>query len=33
MAELSGLPVPQLDWNSSDAPHALRTFCALCELI
>jgi len=32
MAEFA-LPVPKLDWNSSDAPHAFRKFKDLCELM
>ena len=26
MAELAGLPIPIMDWSSSDAPQALRKF-------
>ncbi|XP_028416418.1 uncharacterized protein LOC114540431 [Dendronephthya gigantea] len=32
MAELAGLPVPKMDWHSSDAPQAFKKFKALCEL-
>ena len=32
MAELAGLPVPRMDWHSSDAPQALKKFKALSEL-
>lgn len=32
MAELAGLPVPRMDWHSSDAPQAFKKFKALCEL-
>ena len=32
MAELAGLPVPRMDWHSSDAPQALKKFKAFAEL-
>ena len=32
MAELAGLPIPHMDWSSSDAPQALRKFKDLCHL-
>jgi len=32
MAELAGLPIPHMDWSSSDAPQALRKFKNLCQL-
>ena len=32
MAELTGLPIPHVDWSSSDAPQALRKFKNLCQL-
>ena len=33
MAELTGLPVPRMDWNSSDPAQSFRKFRALCELM
>ena len=32
MAELAGLPIPHMDWSSSDTPQALRKFKNLCQL-
>ena len=32
MVELDRLPAPRMDWNSSDAPQALKKFKALREL-
>ena len=32
MAELAGLPIPHMDWSSSDALQALRKFKNLCQL-
>ena len=32
MAELAGLPIPHMDWSSSDAPQALRKLKNLCHL-
>ncbi|XP_077980108.1 epidermal growth factor receptor-like [Glandiceps talaboti] len=32
MAELAGLPVPTMDWHSSDAMQALKKFKQMCEL-
>jgi len=32
MAELAGLPIPHVDWSSSDAPETLRKFKNLCQL-
>lgn len=32
MAELAGLPVPRMDWHSSDAAQAFKKFKAVCEL-
>ena len=31
MAELAGLPIPHMDWSSSDAPQTLRKFKNLCQ--
>jgi len=33
MVELGELPIPQRDWSSSDAPHALRKFNTLSALL
>lgn len=33
MADLAALPVPSMDWHSSDAPQTFKKFKALCELI
>ena len=33
MAELSGLPVPNIDWHASDLANEFRKFKALCQLI
>ena len=32
MAELAGLPIPHMDWSSSDALQALRKFKDLWQL-
>ena len=32
MAKLAGLPIPHMDWSSSDAPQALKKFKDLCQL-
>ena len=32
MAELAGLPIPHVDWSSSDAPQALGKFKNLFRL-
>ena len=32
MAELAGLPIPTMGWNSPDAPQAFKKFKARCEL-
>ena len=32
MAELAGIPIPHMDWCSSDAPQALRKFKDICQL-
>ena len=32
MAALAGLPVPRMDWSSTDAPQALKKFKSLCQL-
>ena len=32
MAELADLPVPKMDWHSSNAPQAFKKFKALCKL-
>ena len=32
MAELSGLPVPSMDWHSPDAPQSFKKFKARCQL-
>ena len=32
MAELTGLPIPTMDWHSQDAPQAFKKFKARCEL-
>ena len=32
MAVLDGLPIPRLDWSSTDAPQALKKFKSLCQL-
>ena len=31
MAELAGLPIPRLDWSSTDAPQSLKKFKSLCQ--
>ena len=33
MAELTGLPVPCMDWSSADIAHSYRKFKSLCELM
>jgi len=33
MAELTGLPVPSMDWEAADLPRALHKFKSLSELI
>ena len=33
MAELTGLPVPRMDWASAIAPEALKKFKSLCDLM
>ena len=32
MAALAGLPIPRMDWSSTDAPQALKKFKSLCQL-
>ena len=32
MVELAGLPIPHMDWSSSDAPQGLRKFKDLCQV-
>ena len=32
MAELAGLPIPRMDWSSTDAPQAFKKFKSLCQL-
>jgi len=33
MAELSGLPVPTMDWGATDPIQAMKQFKALCTLM
>ena len=33
MAELTGLPIPKLDWNAPDLNQNYKRFKALCELL
>lgn len=32
MAELAGLPIPRMDWSSTNAPQAFKKFKSLCQL-
>ena len=33
MAELTGVPIPSIDWNSNNLPETLRKFKRTCEFI
>ena len=33
MSDLSGLPVPRMDWNAQDLRQALKKFKSLCNLM
>lgn len=32
MAALAGLPIPRMDWSSTNAPQALKKFKSFCQL-
>ena len=33
MAQLTGVPIPTIDWNATNLPEALRKFKRTCEFI